>query len=86
MMVSEEAILAAFTFVMTKLRKIPNASIARMGLSNPKSTPSPMPVKALCPRASEKNAILLFTAMVPKRAKSGAISTAARKAFFIKSY
>ena len=26
----------------------------------------PTPARALCPRASEKNAILRFTAMVPK--------------------
>ena len=86
MTVSEETIFADFTFVITKPRKIPKASIASRGSCIPSKTPSPMPVKALCPSASEKNAILLLTAIVPSRANSGAIKTAARKACLIKSY
>ena len=86
MTVSEETIFADFTFVITKPRKIPKASIASRGSCIPSKTPSPMPVKALFPSASEKNAILLLTAIVPSRANSGAIKTAARKACLIKSY
>ena len=85
MMVSEEDI-PSFTFVMARLRKMPKAIIQNKGSHKPKSMPIPTPVKALCPNASEKNAILLLTVMVPKSAKRGASNNTAKKAFFIKSY
>ena len=43
-----------------------------------------IPVKAEWPNASEKNAILLFTTIVPKTANIGEINIMAINAFFIK--
>ena len=45
-----------------------------------------IPVKAECPNASEKNAILLLTIMVPNTAKMGVTKIMAINAFFIKVY
>lgn len=55
------------------------------GFFAPSITPMAIPVNALCPRASEKNAILLFTAIVPSIPNNGVTSRTAIKAFFIKS-
>nr|WP_301004310.1 hypothetical protein [uncultured Bacteroides sp.] len=71
---------------MAILKNIPNAIIQSNGSLNPNTVPIPIPVKALCPNASEKKAILLFTAIVPSNANKGAKNSIANKAFFIKSY
>ena len=49
----------------------------------PSNIPIAIPVKAECPNASEKNAILLFTIIVPNIAKIGVINSIANNAFFI---
>lgn len=48
--------------------------------------PMAIPVRAECPNASEKNAILLLTIMVPNMAKIGVTNTIAINAFFINAY
>ena len=49
----------------------------------PKTIPNAIPVNAECPNASEKNAILLFTIIVPKIANTGVTKIIAISAFFI---
>lgn len=49
-----------------------------------KITPSAIPVSAQCPKASEKNDILLLTIMVPMSPNRGVINKIATKAFFMK--
>ena len=44
-----------------------------------------MPVKAECPRASEKKAMRLSTTMVDSRPKRGVTTSTASRAFFMKS-
>ena len=46
----------------------------------------PTPVSALCPSASEKNAMRPDTAIVPISASAGAISTTATSATFMNPY
>ena len=60
--------------------------IERLMLEMPSTIPMAMPVNAECPSASEKNAILLFTIMVPNTAKIGVTKIMAINAFFIKVY
>ena len=48
--------------------------------------PIAIPQIAECPSASEKNAILLFTIIVPKIANIGDTNIIAIKAFFINVY
>ena len=62
---------------------MPKISIAAIWFSQPSITPMAMPVSALWPRASEKKAILLSTAIVPSRPKSGVMSSIASSAFFM---
>ena len=52
----------------------------------PSIMPIAIPVNAECPKASEKNASLLFTIIVPKIPNSGVMINIAINAFFIKSY
>ena len=52
----------------------------------PKITPIAIPVSAECPSASEKNAILRFTTMVPSMANRGVMTSTAMMLSFIKSY
>ena len=51
----------------------------------PSSIPRPTPARALWPKASEKNAMRRFTAMVPSSASSGVKSKMASRPRFIKS-
>ncbi len=69
--VSAEALPLFLIFVIKRPIKTPNAMRDIISFFTPKSTPNAIPVKALCPKASEKNAILLLTAIVPKIAISG---------------
>ena len=54
-------------------------------LPNTGGTPMAIPVKAECPNASEKNAILRVTIIVPIKPNKGAIIKIAANANFIKS-
>ena len=45
--VSVEAVFVDFTFVIIRLKNIPNANIDIIGFFNPKRTPIAIPVKAL---------------------------------------
>ena len=83
--VSVDAVFVDLTFVIIRLKNMPKTSIDIKGFLSPKSTPKAIPVNALCPNASEKNAILLFTAIVPRNAKSGETIIVHKSAFFIKS-
>ena len=56
-----------------------------VGARAPASVPTAMPVKALCPSASEKKLILLVTTMGESRPNRGVITNTAKKAFFINS-
>ena len=83
--VSDDAFALLLTLRMPRPNKMPNITIHTIGFPMPRTTPIAIPVKALCPSASEKNAILLFTAIVPSIPKSGVSKRTARRAFFIKS-
>ena len=50
------------------------------------ATPTAIPVKAECPSASEKNAILLLTIIVPRIPNNGVMIRTATNALTIKSY
>ena len=69
---------------MSTAQITPNTSMLTRSFPTPRIMPRPMPVSALCPSASEKNAICWLTAMVPSRPSSGVSSRMARNAFFIK--
>ena len=69
-----------------KANAIANTIIEILVSDTPRITPIAIPVKAECPSASEKNAILLFTIIVPKIPNNGVIMSMASNAFFIKSY
>lgn len=84
MIVSALILEWCFTNVMSTAQIRPNSSIALIWLCQPSTTPMAMPVSALCPSASEKNAILLSTAIVPSMPNSGVSSTMAISAFFMK--
>ena len=84
MIVSALILEWCFTNVMSTAQIRPNSSIALIWLCQPSTTPMAMPVSALCPSASEKNAILLSTAIVPSMPNSGVSRTIAISAFFIK--
>ena len=63
-----------------------NRMAAQMGAAMPQMAPMAMPVKAECPRASEKKLIRPVTIIVDIRPNRGAISSSASRAFFIKSH
>jgi hypothetical protein len=65
---------------------IPNIKIVILVSIIPNNVPIATPVRAECPRASEKNAILLLTIIVPRIPNNGVIISIASNAFFIKSY
>ena len=62
-----------------------NSSNDCTGEKIPKIAPMASPVKAPCPKESEKNAMRLDTTMVLNKPKSGVIKSTASRAFFIKS-
>ena len=70
----------------SRANRIPKMIMDKVVSVMPRITPRAMPVMAECPSASEKNAILLLTIMVPSRPKSGVMSRMAISAFFINSY
>ena len=59
---------------------------AHRGAVSPRMEPMAMPVKAECPRASEKKLMRPVTIMVLRIPNRGAISSRASRAFFIKSH
>ncbi|CVI72390.1 hypothetical protein BN3660_02575 [Eubacteriaceae bacterium CHKCI004] len=70
----------------SRANKIPKRIMDRVVSVMPSITPRAIPVMAEWPRASEKNAILLFTIIVPSSPNRGVISSTAASAFFINSY
>ena len=84
--VSTEAVFAFFTFIIAIVNNIEKPNIAISVLSIPSITPTAIPVNAEWPNASEKNAILLFTTIVPNIPNIGVTRSTPSKAFFIKSY
>ena len=69
-----------------QIKTIPKITMDRFVSGIPHTTPTAIPVRAECPNASEKNAILLLTIIVPRMPNSGVIIRTARNAFLIKSY
>ena len=72
--------------LMSSAHRMPNTSRLTVSFRMPRSSPRPTPARALWPRASEKNAIFLLTAMVPSSPKRGVSISSARRAFFMKPY
>ena len=73
-------------WLRSKAKAIANTHMERLVSSIPNTTPMAMPVRAECPKASEKKAIFRFTIMVPIIPNKGVMISTARKAYFIKSY
>ena len=85
MMVSVFWVCFAFSRFNTSAKTMAKAIMVRFVSATPSTTPMAMPVSAECPSASEKNAILLLTIMVPRMPNSGVMIRMASSAFFIKS-
>ena len=83
MIVSALILELCLTQVMSTAQRTPKMSMAAIWFSQPSTTPMAMPVSALWPSASEKNAILLSTAIVPSKPNSGVMSSMASSAFFM---
>ena len=62
-----------------------NTTAAPTGWVKPHRAPMAMPVKAECPRASEKKAMRLSTTMVESRPKRGVTTRTANRACFMKN-
>ncbi len=86
MIVSVDTVFLDFIRFNTSANIMANMTIEIFVSMTPSTTPIAIPVKAECPRASEKKAILLLTIIVPRIPNKGVISRIAKKAFFIKSY
>ena len=84
MMVSVEAEPDCLIRQMRIAQMTPKTSMASRSFRRPRRMPRPIPVSAEWPRASEKNAIWWFTAMVPSRPSIGVSRSTARNAFFMK--
>ena len=65
---------------------MPNTTIVILVSATPKMTPNAIPVNAECPNASEKNAILRLTIIVPNIPNSGVMINMATNAFLINPY
>ena len=70
---------------ISKANATAKSTIAGPGSAIPKITPIPTPVRAECPRASEKKAMPLFTTRVPSKENSGMTSRTASRARRMKS-
>ena len=81
--------LAMWVFCRTRVKSramtTEKRTAAPTGCARPQRAPMAMPVKAECPRASEKKAIRLSTTMVDSRPNRGVTTRTASRAFFIKS-
>jgi hypothetical protein len=84
--VSEDDFSLSVTYDIPRAKTIENIKTEKLELENPKTAPSEAPVRAQCPIASEKKAILLCTIIVPTSAKAGEINNIAKRAFFMKLY
>ena len=60
------------------------STAAQVGSLKPQMAPMAMPVKAECPKASEKKDIRLWTTMVDNTPNRGEMTSTASRAFFIK--
>ena len=79
MIVSVDAVLLLLIQFNNSAKTTPKTTMERFVSGIPHITPTAIPVNAECPRASEKNAILLFTIIVPRMANSGVIIIIAKK-------
>ena len=86
MIVSVEAVLLFFMYVINTAKATEKIIREASGDTAPNSTPMAIPVKAPCPKESEKNAMRLDTTMVLSRPNKGVTSKMAKKACFIKVY
>ena len=82
-LVSADAPPVRLMRLISSAHRSPKAIRITVRLLMPRIMPMPAPARALCPRASEKKAILRFTAMVPSSASRGVRSSSASSAFFI---
>lgn len=77
-----------FPFIFIVMIAVPNRrenkTILTVTSLIPNKIPKAIPVRAECPMASLKNAILFDTTLVPKRPNNGDAKKIANKAFFIK--
>lgn len=84
MIVSVEAVLFLLIKLSNKANTTANAMVEMLVSPIPSITPIAIPVNTEWPNASEKNASLLFTIIVPNIPNNGVITKTANKAFFIK--
>ena len=83
MIVSAPYVVLSLTKFSSTENSTANTIIDRLMSMNPNTTPTAMPQSAECPIASEKNAIFLFTIIVPISANIGADIRMASNAFFM---
>ena len=83
-MVSVEAIFRLLILFNSNANATANITMEIVVSCIPNTTPTAIPVKAECPKASLKYAIFLFTIMVPRSANKGVIISIANSAFLIK--
>ena len=86
MIVSVDAVLLLLIQFNNNAKAIPKITMDRFVSGIPNTTPTAIPVKAECPSASEKNAILLLTIIVPNIPNNGVMISTAINALTIKSY
>ena len=86
MMVSALILEWCLTKVMSTAQRMPKQSMGTIWSRAPSITPRATPVRALCPRASEKKAMRLSTAMVPSIPNRGVIISMAISALRMKLY
>lgn len=84
--VSVDTVFLLFILFSNNANRTAKISMDRFISANPNIDPSAIPVKAECPRASEKNAIRLLTIIVPRIPNRGVMINMARRAFFINVY
>ena len=75
MMVSAEVAPVCLMRLMAMAHTTPKINMLSRSLLNPSTMPRPMPVRALCPRASEKKAMCCCTAMVPSSPSRGSTAS-----------
>jgi hypothetical protein len=82
--VSVDAVLFLLIKLSNNANTTANAMVEMFVSPIPRITPIAIPVKTEWPNASEKNASLLFTIIVPNIPNNGVITKTANNAFFIK--
>ena len=84
--VSVDAVLFSAILFKSSANTIAKRIIESVVSFIPSTAPIAIPVNAECPNESEKNAIFLFTIIVPRIPNNGVMIRTANSAFFIKPY